>query len=258
MKNRYLALFLAAGLGVFSSAAQDARTQALERAAAKGLEYSIRAGFNVGGSAPLPLPQEIREVKGYNPGLNLFIEGNVTKWLDPRWGLVSGLRLETKAMHTRARVKNYGMRISKPGEPPVSGRWTGSVKTDFDNTYITLPILAAYKLHRRVKLQGGFFFSCVSDCQFQGEVYDGYLRNGVPTGNKTVIDNGQRAYYDFSGDLRRFCWGTQLGAEWRAFRQFAVSGYLTWGFNDIFKKDFETISFALYPIYASIGFGYIF
>jgi len=250
--------FVAAFLFSFTAFAQDDRTPALERASEKGLEYSMRAGFNVGGSSPLPLPEEIREVKGFNPGMNLFIEGNVTKWFDERWGLVTGLRLENKAMHTRARVKNYGMRISQPGEPPVSGRWTGSVKTDFNNSYITLPVLAAYKIHRRVKLQGGFFFSYVTNRQFQGEVYDGYLRDGVPTGNKTVIDNGQRAFYDFTEDLRRFSWGVQAGAEWRAFRHFTVSGYLTWGINDIFEKDFDTISFGMYPIYANIGFGYVF
>ena len=33
---------------------------------------------------------------------------------------------------------------------------------------------------------------------------------------------------------------------------------LTWGLNDIFKKDFDTISFAMYPIYLNVGFGYAF
>ena len=31
-----------------------------------------------------------------------------------------------------------------------------------------------------------------------------------------------------------------------------------WGLNNIFKKDFETISFNMYPIYLNIGFGYVF
>ena len=29
-----------------------------------------------------------------------------------------------------------------------------------------------------------------------------------------------------------------------------------WGLNDIFQKDFQTISFAMYPIYLNFGFGY--
>jgi len=30
------------------------------------------------------------------------------------------------------------------------------------------------------------------------------------------------------------------------------------GLNDIFKKDFDTIAFAMYPIYLNVGFGYAF
>lgn len=33
---------------------------------------------------------------------------------------------------------------------------------------------------------------------------------------------------------------------------------LTWGLNNIFKNDFHTITFAMYPIYLNIGFGYAF
>ena len=33
---------------------------------------------------------------------------------------------------------------------------------------------------------------------------------------------------------------------------------LTWGLNDIFQKDFDTITFAMYPIYLNVGFGYAF
>ena len=49
-----------------------------------------------------------------------------------------------------------------------------------------------------------------------------------------------------------------LGGEWRAFKHLNVYADLTWGLNDIFKKDFDTISFAMYPIYLNVGFGYAF
>ena len=66
------------------------------------------------------------------------------------------------------------------------------------------------------------------------------------------------ATYDFSDDLRRFQWGIQFGGEWKAFKHLNVYADLTWGLNDIFKKNFDTISFAMYPIYLNVGFGYSF
>lgn len=62
----------------------------------------------------------------------------------------------------------------------------------------------------------------------------------------------------FSDNLRKFQWGLQLGGEWRAFKHLNVYADLTWGLNDIFKKDFDTIAFAMYPIYLNVGFGYAF
>ena len=70
--------------------------------------------------------------------------------------------------------------------------------------------------------------------------------------------DGKIATYDFSDDLRHFQWGLQVGAGWRAFKHLNVYADLTWGLNDIFKSDFNTITFAMYPIYLNIGFGYAF
>ena len=52
------------------------------KSALLGLEYEVKAGFNIGGTSPLPLPVEIREITSYNPTLAVAIEGNVTKWFD--------------------------------------------------------------------------------------------------------------------------------------------------------------------------------
>ena len=62
----------------------------------------------------------------------------------------------------------------------------------------------------------------------------------------------------FSDDLRRFQWGVQLGADWKAFKHLKVYADLNWGANEIFKKDFETISFDMYTVYLNVGFGYAF
>jgi hypothetical protein len=33
---------------------------------------------------------------------------------------------------------------------------------------------------------------------------------------------------------------------------------LTWGVNSIFKKNFEVITYKMYPIYGTVNFGYVF
>lgn len=189
------------------------RNETLIRSALHGLEYEIKAGFSIGGTAPLPLPVEIRSIDGYNPTLAISIGGEVTKWIavQNKLGIIVGLRLE--------------------------------------NTY---------KLSNRWNIKAGPYFSYLLSREFSGHVYEGYLREDDPTGPKVEFTDGKIATYDFSDDLRHFQWGLQVGAGWRAFKHLNVYADLTWGLNDIFKSNFNTITFAMYPIYLNIGFGYAF
>ncbi|HJD75271.1 MAG TPA: PorT family protein [Bacteroides reticulotermitis] len=260
MKNRILLICTFVLIGTVGKLhAQEDRNPGIIWSSLRGLEYEIKAGFNVGGTSPLPLPEEIRALTGYDPLINLSIEGNVTKWLDAqkKWGVIVGIRLENKGMSATARTKNYSMEIIDGGSR-LKGNWTGRVKTKVRNSYLTIPVLATYKLSPRVKVNAGPYFSYLTQGDFSGHVYDGYLRKDNPTGTKVEFKDGKIAPYDFSSDLRKFQWGMQLGADWRAFKHLSVSGNLNWGLNDIFKKDFDTITFAMYPIYFNVGFGYAF
>lgn len=65
-RNILIVLFII--LGVSSGLqAQEDRNKSITQSAVYGLEYEIKAGFNVGGAAPLPLPEEIRAIKGIRP-----------------------------------------------------------------------------------------------------------------------------------------------------------------------------------------------
>ena len=196
--------------------AQNERNKALIYSYLHGWEYSIKAGLSIGGTSPLPLPKEIRNIDSYSPNIAIAIEGNATKWFgnDKKWGMTAGIRLENKTMTTEATVKNYGMKIINTNGGELQGLWTGGVKTKVKNSYLTIPVLANYKISDRWKVS--------------------------------------------LGPLRKFQWGAQLGGEWKAFKHLNVYADLTWGLNDIFKKDFDTITFAMYPIYLNIGFGYAF
>ena len=246
-------------VSTLSAQAQEERNQGIIWSYLHGWEYGIKAGFSIGGTAPLPLPEEIRKIDSYSPGgLAISIEGNATKWFDTKWGMTVGIRLENKNMTTEATVKNYGMKIINTNGGELQGLWTGGVKTKVKNSYLTIPVIANYKVSKRWKVSAGPYVSYLIERNFSGHVYEGHLRTPDQTGSRVDFTGESIATYDFSDNLRKFQWGLQLGGEWRAFKHLNVYADLTWGLNDIFKKDFDTISFAMYPIYLNVGFGYAF
>ena len=55
-------------------------------------------------------------------------------------------------MTTEATVKNYGMKIINTNGGELQGLWTGGVKTKVKNSYLTIPVVANYKISNRWKL----------------------------------------------------------------------------------------------------------
>lgn len=260
MKLKILILPLLLLAATTTLQAQEDRNRGIIQSALYGLEYEVRAGFNIGGTTPIPLPTEIRALTGYSPNINLALGGDIIKWLgrQKEWGVILGLRLETKGMEAEARTKNYSMEIIGDGGERMAGRWTGKVKTKYRSSFFSIPILAAWKANDRLRVTAGPYISFMTSGDFSGHVFDGYLREGDPTGNKVTFSGSSIAPYDFSEYLRTFQWGVQAGIAWRAFRHLNVHADLQWGLNDIFHSDFQTITFAMYPIYLNVGFGYAF
>ena len=161
------------------------------------MEYTVKAGINIGGTAPVPLPRESRAIDSYRPTLCVSIEGDIKKWFgeSKEWGMMIGLRLENKGMETKATVKNYSMEIIGSGGEKL--------------------VVALYQLNNRVSFSAGPFVSFATNRNFSGYVYDGYLREINPTGTKVEFSGDNRASYDFSDNLRKFQWGAQIGTEWK-------------------------------------------
>ncbi len=113
-------------------------------------------------------------------------------------------------------------------------------------------------MHDRTSLTFGPYLAYAYKNEFDGYVYNGYLREGDPTGNKYVFEGDSRASYDFGDELRKFQWGLQAGVTWMAYSHLAVNANLSWGLNDIFVSSFKTVTFNMYPIYLNVGFGYLF
>lgn len=226
------------------------------KAALKGWNVRLSAGYLIGGTAPLPLPVEIRGINGFNPGLNFMIEGDAEKrFRNTGWGIRFGIRFDTKGMTTDASTKNYHMEMSTPDGSKIVGSWYGNVKTHVENIYLSVPLLATYSIGERWTLSAGAYASFLLHGVFDGEAYDGYIRDQNPTGEKTEVSS---AGYDFSSDIRKFQWGLQGGAEYVVYKHLAVFANLQWGLNGIFPSDYSCVTFPLYPIYGTLGFSYLF
>ena len=167
---------------------------AKEEGERNGWELEVKAGVNIGGASPLSIPREIRSIDSYSPRLNASLEGVATKWLgsNPNWGVSAGLKFEQKRMITGATTKGYSMEIINDGER-VSGFWTGYVKTRYNSTFLSVPVMANYRFCQKWKVRAGLFASFRLDGEFNGQVSDGYLREGTPVGEKLVYEGGKTA-----------------------------------------------------------------
>ncbi len=219
------------------------------------VDLELQAGVIIGGMSPISMPVEIREILKYSPDFNGMFEVQATKWISDDLGISTGIRFENKGMETDARVKSYKTQIINDGNE-TKGYWSGSVNTVAKISYLTVPLLINSQIYKRWRLQLGGFFSYNMTGKFMGKVYDGYLRENTPVGIKVEFKDGQYAAYDFSDKLRKVSYGTQLSGQWQATNNLHVLMQFTWGLNNIFKRDFNTISFNMLPIYISVGASY--
>lgn len=224
------------------------------------IEYQVKAQFSIGGASPLGMPAQIRKIESYNPTLQLGLGVNATKWFNDKQklGLRIGLVFEGRGMETQAKVKNYYTQIEDDTGAQTRGYFTGRVKTNMKNSYITFPVSLVWNASNAWNFYAGFYFSGLIDRSFSGYIYEGNFREGTPVGELTVFENTARGIYDFSDDLSRFQWGNQLGAEFKVNKSFRVFVDMTMANNQVFKNSFEAISFKMYNIYANIGFAYKF
>lgn len=216
----------------------------------------LRAGLIVGGTTPLPLPAEIRSINTYSrEGGGFSLGADAYKYFNRRWGMAAGLHLFTQGMGTGADVKDYNMAIVM-GDDKVEGRFTGTDVTETRMIGFTLPVMATWRAGARWNLNLGPYFSYWFYRDFEGEVYDGYLREGSPVGQKITISRENPATYSFNDDMRRVSWGIELGVDFRVVRHMNVFGILDWGLSDVFHSNFKTVDFPMYPLYATVGVAY--
>jgi hypothetical protein len=217
----------------------------------------LRAGYVIGGTSPVPLPHEIRSIHSYRPVGGVTAGCDVFHFFNRRWGLQVGWHFFYEGFHTRAEVKSYRIAITQ-GENFLEGRFTGTDETDTWMLGNTIPLTAVCRLSPRLSLSAGPFISLLYTGRFEGCVYDGYLREGDPTGQKVEITRENPATYDFRDDMLHTYWGLQLQTDWQATRHIGLFAGVDWGLSSIFPSSFQTMEFKMFPIYAKLGVSFKF
>ena len=221
------------------------------------LQLRIRAGYSIGATTPIPLPETIRSIDGYRLTPSFMVGFDAMLQLKGKWGVALGLHFENKGMEGDVTTKAYHMELVK-GDSRIEGLFTGHVKQKVTQWMLTIPLQATLQLGRKVTLKGGPYVSVLLSSDFSGIASDGYLRQGDPTGAKILMGSKEDewASYDFSDEMRRMQFGIGIGADWQVYRRLGVSADLNWGLTGIFPGDFKTVEQSLYPIYGTIGIFY--
>ena len=221
------------------------------------LQLRIRAGYSIGATTPIPLPETIRSIDGYRLTPSFMVGFDAMLPLRGKWGVALGLHFENKGMEGDVTTKAYHMELVK-GDSRIEGLFTGHVKQKVTQWMLTIPLQATLQLGRKVTLKGGPYMSVLLSSDFSGIASDGYLRQGDPTGAKILMGSKEDewASYDFSDEMRRMQFGIGIGADWQVYRRLGVSADLNLGLTGIFPGDFKTVEQSLYPIYGTIGIFY--
>lgn len=250
-KNKYI-LSIISGIMLLSGFVSSASAKEFR----EHWEKKVFAGYNIGGTSPIPLPAEIRQINSWKPGFGGTLAFHLTRWITPEWGLTTGLAIDLKGMKIDADVK-YLQTSLVVGEGDRAGQFTGSFngknKTNMRNDYLVLPVLAAWRPVDRWRVRLGGYVAFQNAAKFEGTASDGYIRNGGPTGEKINVES---ATYDFAEEVRSFDAGLMASGDWFFTEKMALTGQLSWGLVPIFPSDFEGLSYKMYNIYFSLGVAY--
>ncbi|MFZ4862529.1 porin family protein [Sphingobacterium sp. Mn56C] len=216
--------------------------------------FQALIGGKIGGSSPVSMPAEIRKIRSYQPALPFFVGVKATYQIDKKWGVQTGVTFEGKGMNTKATVKGYrtSFNANENSEENVKGYYTGDITTNVHNLYITVPVQATFKLSDAWDLQAGPYVSFAVRRKFYGQATSGYMRSIVPTGTKVLITDSE---YDFSSDVRKIDVGMSVGSRYMFCNRFYGLAQFDYGFNNIMRTGFESISFGLHNIFLNVGIG---
>lgn len=218
------------------------------------LSFSATVGTKIGGATPVSFPSEIRKIRSFSPAVPFLVGAHAKYQISNKWGASLGLVFEGKGMNTEATVKGYKTTFNANEDPTenIQGYYTGDISTNVHNLYITIPIKANYQLSQKWELTAGPYVSFAVRRKFFGQAFNGYMRDIDPTGARIDID---LADYDFSKSVRTIDVGMSAGTQYEMSKRFFALAQFDYGFNNIMKTGFESISFGLHNIFLNVGVG---
>ncbi len=77
------------------------------------LQLKARAGYSIGGTMPIPLPETIRSIDSYSLTPSFMVGFDAMLPLNRQWGIMTGLHLENKGMKGDVTTKAYFMEVVK-------------------------------------------------------------------------------------------------------------------------------------------------
>jgi hypothetical protein len=217
------------------------------------LEHRILAGFNIGGTAPVGLPNTIRKIETYRPEFSPSLGYELSYHKTRKWGIAVAVKLDYKGMYTKDEVQYFPTIITTKDGGRFEGDFTGKNETTVRNAYVSFPVSLVYTPTNRWRFNLGGYMAWLFSSNFHGNVSDGYIRNGGSLGEKVDITE---ATFDFGTEVRSFDAGLQGGAAYRVGKKLSISGNLNWGLRPIFPDDFKGMDFPLYNIYFTLGVTY--
>lgn len=220
-------------------------------------EHKIVAGFNLGATAPCPIPAEVRKIDGLWPMFTPQLGYNITYNYKPNWAVTSGILLDYKGMGVRDKVKYmYTSVVLDENDNKMEGYFVGRNETRIKTAYVTIPLYFVYRPNEIWSFKLGGYASYRFSAEFEGEVWDGYMRVETMDGSKFDIKDKGDARFNFGDDMRKFDLGLSVGAERSINERFGVFGNLSWGLTPVFHSSYRAIDFNMYNIYLALGMTY--
>jgi len=211
-------------------------------------DFFAKAGINLGGTMPYPMPNSISRVESYSPNLAPTIEAETIMWLNKKVGVSTGLRFENKGMRSKASVKEYSMNFGD-----FHGKFGGTVDTEMSFNYLGLPISAHYAIMENFFVYAGAYYAYLINGEFKGVASDGTLNDG--NGKKDI----NREEYNFSNELRNHDVGLSIGMNFLPYNEhFLLSLNFNYGLVSVFPNEFNGVSDDMQNIYGKLSVGYLF
>lgn len=225
----------------------------------QNIQHEVSVGYNIGATAPFSLPNTIREINSYSPLFTPSIGYGVSYALNEKWRVGTGVRFESKGVRVKDSVQYFHTIITVnngEGEDGGSfeGDFTGTNETKSQQTYVTMPLFAEYRLDKW-SIKTGAYVSRLLSSTFEGSVSDGYIRNGNSLGEKVFID---RATFDFADQVRKWDWGVLLGGSRIVDKHWKVTALGQLGLQPLFPSDFRGVGYKLRHMYINVGGAYRF